>query len=407
MKVLAVGGSGGMGRYAVRAAMELKGVEKMVVADLHATAARDFAASLGGNAEGVGLDVTDGEALRSALREADVVLNTVGPFFKFGPPVLRAAIECGCHYLDICDDWEPTLEMLEMDAAAREADVSAVIGLGASPGLTNMLALVAMRELDTVDSVYTGWNIGSAIPEEESSQTSVNAAMEHAIQQLTGTVRVQRNGAVEMVRPLEKVRVNYPGVGEREVQIFGHPEAVTFPHHHPQLRTSLNVAHGLGGDERFIRVMRWFIEHGWISVSRGARLLGWLEAQGTPPTAADLLNADRLPPIYGLAVGTKDGQAASVAAAFAEIGDTGMGYATGVPLACGLELLLDKVITQRGVFAPEAGAIDPHAFFTALGARVSRGLEHVEAGGLLVTRSWEPDVRARYAAAMARARAAG
>ena len=42
-----------------------------------------------------------------------------------------------------------------------------------------------------------------------------------------------------------------------------------------------------------------------------------------------------------------------------------MGEATGIPLACGLKLLLDGRILKKGVFAPE-GAIDPNDFFSEL-----------------------------------------
>ena len=82
-----------------------------------------------------------------------------------------------------------------------------------------------MRELDSVEEVYTGWNMTAAVPEEESSQSNVNAAMEHAILQITGKVRVHRDGRDQMVRPLEKVEVEYPGLGRKTSRIFGHPEA--------------------------------------------------------------------------------------------------------------------------------------------------------------------------------------
>ena len=146
MRVLALGGSGGMGRFAVRTAAEMDSIESVIVADLNGDVAEAFAREVGPKAQGLGLDVTDADALRKAMQDVDAVINTVGPFFKFGPPVLRMAIECGRHYLDICDDWEPTLDMLALDAEAREAGISAVVGLGASPGVTNMLALVAMLE---------------------------------------------------------------------------------------------------------------------------------------------------------------------------------------------------------------------------------------------------------------------
>ena len=106
MRVLALGGSGGMGRFAVREAIQMDSIDRVVVADLNAAAAQEFASSLGPKAEGLGLDVMNEDALRKAMQDVDVVINTVGPFFKFGPPVLRMAIECQKHYLDICDDWE-------------------------------------------------------------------------------------------------------------------------------------------------------------------------------------------------------------------------------------------------------------------------------------------------------------
>ena len=64
-----------------------------------------------------------------------------------------------------------------------------------------MLALIAMQELDEVSSVFTGWDLGGAKPEEESSQEGPNAAMIHGIEQMTGKVQIYRNGAVELVSP--------------------------------------------------------------------------------------------------------------------------------------------------------------------------------------------------------------
>ena len=42
-----------------------------------------------------------------------------------------------------------------------------------------------------------------------------------------------------------------------------------------------------------------------------------------------------------------------------------MGEATGIPLACGLKLLVDGKILKKGVFAPE-GVINPYDFFKEL-----------------------------------------
>jgi short subunit dehydrogenase-like uncharacterized protein len=57
------------------------------------------------------------EALTALLEGRKVVCNTVGPFLRFAPPVLQAALQAGCHYLDtageqphhlsVVDEWGP------------------------------------------------------------------------------------------------------------------------------------------------------------------------------------------------------------------------------------------------------------------------------------------------------------
>ncbi|GAD84581.1 hypothetical protein NCAST_25_00010, partial [Nocardia asteroides NBRC 15531] len=163
MRVLALGGAGEMGRVAARVLRGDSRVSALTIADRDESAARKVAAELG--ADALGLDVTDASALAAALRAADLVVNTVGPYFRFGPPILAAAIDARCDYIDICDDPQPTIEMLELDARAKAAGVTALLGMGASPGLANLLAVRAGAELDRVDDLVTGWNIHSAHPE--------------------------------------------------------------------------------------------------------------------------------------------------------------------------------------------------------------------------------------------------
>src|SRR5918998_4906105 len=148
MKVVALGGAGAMGIAAVRKAVQIGGIDEIVIADRDDTAAT-LAAEL--DTTGVAVrarrvDVTDAAAMRAVLDDADVVMNTVGPYYRFGLGVLRAAIDTGTHYIDICDDWEPTLDMLELDVDARSAGVTAIIGMGASPGVSNLLAARAAAE---------------------------------------------------------------------------------------------------------------------------------------------------------------------------------------------------------------------------------------------------------------------
>lgn len=62
MKILAIGGSGGMGRFAVDAAQHFNTVERIEVADLNEASAQNFAAQLNNKVNAIGLDVSDDAA---------------------------------------------------------------------------------------------------------------------------------------------------------------------------------------------------------------------------------------------------------------------------------------------------------------------------------------------------------
>lgn len=120
------------------------------------------------------------DALTALFSGASVVLNTVGPFAKFGPEVVQACLAAKCHYADTTgeQDWLITLD-------EQYGAKFAAAGLLLSPGLAHMyttgeIAAQLCLEtpgLDTLDiAVFWG---GS--PTIASTQTIlVNAAMSKA-----------------------------------------------------------------------------------------------------------------------------------------------------------------------------------------------------------------------------------
>ena len=98
-----------MGRFASSAVSSIDGIDSITIADINETAASDYAKSLNDDRiTGIGLNVLDKDSLRKITASTDVVLNLTGPFFKRSYPILVIALEQNCHYVDICDDWEPT-----------------------------------------------------------------------------------------------------------------------------------------------------------------------------------------------------------------------------------------------------------------------------------------------------------
>ena len=380
MRVIALGGCGGMGRFAVRQALTYGFVKEIIVADFDGEKARDFAEECGPKVSPAEVDVSDSSDLTSLISGADVVLAAVGPYFRFGVPILRAAIQEGCHYIDINDDWEPTLEMLELDDEAKKAGISALVGMGASPGQSNMLAVKAMNILDTVEELITGWGVGGGGDQagnqdqsgaEQSSQaaasSSPSAAIVHWLHQCSGNIRILYQGDFIDVPPLQEIKIEYPGIGVGSAYTVGHPEPLTIPRSRTELQTSCNVmvvspriVEALGG-------LAVEINAGRITLEEAAAMFVNTRSFGRRREPEDRTSSGpRLPGLFAYASGIKDGRKTAVGVTVSAAVGGGMGGATGIPMAIGLNMLGRGKITRKGVFAPEA-VIDPDDFFNELG----------------------------------------
>ncbi|MGO4713431.1 saccharopine dehydrogenase family protein [Bradyrhizobium sp. 2TAF24] len=361
MRVVVLGGAGGMGRTAVRVAAELGFVREVVVADRHLAGAEQVAARHRGKARPAHVDVRDMAALAAVLDGATVVMNASGPFFELGVPVLEAVIAAGAHYLDICDDWEPTLQMLALDAKARARGVTAIVGMGASPGLTNLLAVAAARTIERPLEILTGWSIDGvedAGGQARAPSDEPSAAVVHWMQQLSGKIRVHNGGASVLVKPLQRREIDFPGHGRLAVWSVGHPEAVTLPRVFGGLQACTNVM--AGSDERTfagLRVLQTLVDRKILSLKEAAREIEKPDGKASAKPAG----AAEVPSLFGWVRGETAGRPVIAAAWLRGLPAGGMSGATGVPLG----LALHRFAAERppaGVVTPEE-AIDPAWFF--------------------------------------------
>lgn len=383
MRVVVLGGAGHMGGYAVAALARLPFIEQLVVADRDGEGARRRAEEVGAVAARV--DVTDGDQLATVLADADAVVSTVGPFFRFGTEILDAALAAGCHYVDICDDPGPTLELLERDVVARAAGLSAIVGAGASPGISNLLAVKAVDGLDAIDTLITGWGTGGRPDDpDDHHPEGATAAVEHWVEQLTGPIPIHDGGQRVQGAPLKPVPVRLPGRAPVTAYTVGHPEPVTLPCTYPAVRRSLNVMDMPAAVMVLVGAAVQAVGSGRLTVAEASEqltrgLYGGKAGPGARVAARALaahvrekvLGKEYLPQIYALAIGTRGGRRETRAAYLDGAIPGGMGGATCIPAAVTLTMLAEGEITRRGVFAPEGG-VDPDRFFGRLQPHVVR-----------------------------------
>ncbi len=143
-------------------------VASMVLLDLDPGKAAAVADEHGhGKATAARVDARDVDALAGAIAGAGagVLLNTAS--YRINLDAMRACLKAGCHYLDLGGLYHVTGEQLELGAEFERAGRLAVLGIGSSPGKTNLMAADAVRRLnaggiESIDVFAAGRDSGGA-----------------------------------------------------------------------------------------------------------------------------------------------------------------------------------------------------------------------------------------------------
>jgi hypothetical protein len=286
--------------------------------------------------------MTEPEELRAVLEGADLVVNCTGPYYTLGPVILDAAIAAGTDYLDICDDADATELLLQRDADARAAGVTALVGMGSAPGTTNVLVRLALDSLPPGEaSASITWCVDAA--------DMVGAVVPHFAHSFA-TAIAGADGTPSW-EALEPKRVQFPDpVGEQLVVTLSHPEVLTLPRF-----TRVSQATNKGGliPEDFTH-LGWFISRLPDGDGRTAAMHSMFET-------ARQSHGDREPTGSGLIVDVRVGSEGIV---FVSGGKMSQDDATGTPAAAGSLIALQHQVPGPGVVSPEV--LRPGDFFAAL-----------------------------------------
>ncbi len=86
------------------------------------------------------IDLGDHDAIVAGLRDVSLVCNAAGPFENTSAPMIQAALEARCHYVDIANEI-PVFQMAQAaDASAQAAGIALIPGVGFGVTVSNCLA---------------------------------------------------------------------------------------------------------------------------------------------------------------------------------------------------------------------------------------------------------------------------
>ena len=123
MKAIVFGGAGVVGSFAVKYLSTMDTFSKVIIADVDENKAKQIKKT-SDKVDYIKIDIMDNKSLISALKEADIVINCIGPFYKFAPKIINATITKGINYVDVCDDYDATEKLLDdYNKKAKDAGV--------------------------------------------------------------------------------------------------------------------------------------------------------------------------------------------------------------------------------------------------------------------------------------------
>ncbi|MFW5862106.1 MAG: saccharopine dehydrogenase NADP-binding domain-containing protein [Spirochaetota bacterium] len=358
-KVTVLGGCGAVGSVAVRTLVTHPEFSEVVIADYNMEKAEKMAADLGKGTTAAFFDAHDADSIRKVVQGSNVVLNCVGPFYSTVKTILEVVLDEKIDYVDVCDDVDVTLDILEWDSIAKEKGVRALIGMGSSPGVTNILArLAADSLLDEVEAIDIFHTHGGEPFEGE-------GVIEHRFHCMSIDIPMYLDGRLQHVKYFGEDGIalreefTFPRVGDTLLYPYPHPEQVTIPKYIP-LKQVTNKGSVL--PEPYYNLIRDICALG-LQDKKPVNVKGQSIRPYDFSIAYIIRERDRILKETGfgeqrgcvtvIAKGKKEGSYQEYRFHMASTSQA-LGEGTGIPAAMGAIAMHQGMVKQDGVLPPEA-----------------------------------------------------
>ena len=349
-----LGGVGTIGRVVVRDLFESHPQNRILIADYNAEGARKYAKSFRSHrVRAAFADASRPAQLAKLFRGHSVVIN--GTQHDFNLHVMRAALAAKIHYVDLGGLFHWTRKQLKLNNRFKRAGLTAILGAGCAPGITNVMTRAAADKLGRVESVKIRVGTKDFNPPAESFCFPYSA--QTIVEEFTLSPWVFERGRFRQVEPRTAwEQVNFPRpVAKQWLVRTRHSEVATIPL--TFRRQGLEFCDfKVGFDRAFVREVVKRLNAGWT-----VRDFAKLPAPRGKPNDYEIARV--VVRGNGQTV-TVDCHAKANRRWHASAGDID----TGCPPSIVAQMVATGAITQRGVLAPEA-AVPVGPFFGELKKR--------------------------------------
>ncbi|MCC6981345.1 MAG: saccharopine dehydrogenase NADP-binding domain-containing protein [Candidatus Melainabacteria bacterium] len=375
-KIVVLGGAGAMGQVIVRDLAEFSNYDAIVIADFNKEKAEELKNSLKSKKlEAAFTDLKNPQSLAEILKDAYLVINST-PYY-FNVDVMKAALAASCHYIDLGGLFHVTKQQLELNDEFRTKGLAAILGMGAAPGMTNIMAAAGAGELDEVKSIDITVGCIDFVTTDHPLQPPY--AIDTILDEYTKEPMVFEDGEYRAKPPMsgEKLVQLPEPVGACKAILTLHSEVLTLPktfehkgctdvtfrlglptEFHDRLKLLVDL--GLGGNEKIETTEGKFTPRKVL-----AHLIERFPSSNQTPDDAEVVRVE--------VKGKRNGQPVNVTLETTVLAHKKWGLScgaldTGVPPAIVADMLLAGTIMERGTIPPEVCV--PHKeFFHELAKR--------------------------------------
>jgi lysine 6-dehydrogenase len=371
MRALVLGGAGAVCKETTRDLASYSSFSHIVVADYNLDAVNRLLAAINDDRLSARFfDANDFDGMLELFPQFDIVIN--GLPFRYDYDVNRACVAVGVDGVDLSSE-DP---QFDLDVEAARKGMLFVPGVGATPGITNMMVRQASEFLDEmyeIEVFFAAFRCLAPAPgllqttlwefnpeEEDRAEVYFEDGKWHRTGPLTGEIAVRF----------------HEHIGEQNVYYVPHDEVNTLPHSYPGIRRA--AVRGCF-PPHVMTLMGSLMKAGLLS-SRAVQI-GEIEYPSIEVVRALLaknpISKDNPVWAYGLVVevlGQRSGRSMKCVyrshhAPQEEWGGESAYYKNvGIPLSIGAQLIAEGKSTARGVKPPEL-ALPTADFFDALALR--------------------------------------
>jgi len=373
-RIFVLGGAGLMGSELTRDLLNESDIEEITIGEIDVGKAEQLVAELDDpRVSAVRADVRDTGGCAELARGYDLLMNCT--FFELFEKALRVACEAGVTYADLLSTPTP-----QHHSQAEEAGIMAVSGLGATPGMTNILGRLGCESFEVPEAVEISWASFRPIAHSPGLLGGMFWEMgpECATRQFFRNGRFIKTGAFEGSKQID---FEYP-IGNQTVYYMAHTETVALPKHFPELNFACVRGTWRPAQMDVLRVLG---EHGLMDFKEHATPSGPVDvAQFTMDRIWSAKGGELDEETWGFFLdvevsGKTDGKAGTIRFRIShppDWRDSATAKMTGIPAAVQAAMIMRGSPIRNGIVDATEYFTDSKAFLERLDARGTVKVQH-------------------------------